>query len=327
MTDDDVKKDAERVIAIEAEAVRALGEHIDYGFRGALEAILATEGRTILIGIGKSGIVAQKISATLSSTGTASFFLHPAEGVHGDLGMVRPGDVVIAVSHSGETPEILYLVPSLKALGVKLVAMTGELGSSLAREADYVIATSVDREACPLNLVPTASTTAALVMGDALAICAMRKRGFKEEDFAAVHPGGTLGRRLLSTISSLGHAAAEVPRVSADATFAAAVAEMSAKRFGITAVTDGAGRLVGVITDGDVRRAYEKGVTGEATAADVMTKDPKTIDLDATGARALHVMETHQITALFAVDEERKPVAVVHIHDILGRGAVQVDFD
>jgi arabinose-5-phosphate isomerase len=325
--EDDVKKDAERVIAIEAEAVRALGERIDEGFRGAVEAILATEGRTILIGIGKSGIVAQKISATLSSTGTASFFLHPAEGVHGDLGMVRPGDVVVAVSYSGETPEILYLVPSLKALGVKLVAMTGEPGSSLAREADYVVTAAVDREACPLGLVPTASTTAALVMGDALAICAMRKRGFKEEDFAAVHPGGTLGRRLLSAVSSLGHAGEEVPRVSAGATFAEAVAVMSAKKFGITAVTDEAGRLVGVITDGDVRRAYERGVTADAKAADVMTADPKTIDLDAAGARALHVMETYQITALFAVDSEKRPVAVVHIHDILGRGAVRVDFD
>jgi len=325
--DDDVKKDAERVIAIEAEAVRALGARVDDGFGGAVDAILATEGRTILIGIGKSGIVAQKIAATLSSTGTASFFLHPAEGVHGDLGMVRPGDVVITVSHSGETPEILYLVPPLKALGVKLVAMTGEPGSSLAREADYVIATTVDREACPLGLVPTASTTAALVMGDALAICAMRKRGFKEEDFAAVHPGGTLGRRLLSTVASLGHTGERVPRVPAGATFAEAVAEMSAKKFGITAVTDEAGRLVGVITDGDVRRAYERGVTGEAKAADVMTKDPKTTELDAAGARALHVMETYQITALFAVDGERRPVAIVHIHDILGRGAVQVDFD
>lgn len=325
--DDDLKKDAERVIAIEAEAVRALGERIDEGFRGAVEAILATEGRTILIGIGKSGIVAQKIAATLSSTGTASFFLHPAEGVHGDLGMVRPGDVVVAVSHSGETPEILYLVPSLKALGVKLVALTGEPGSSLAREADYVVAAAVDREACPLGLVPTASTTAALVMGDALAICAMRKRGFKEEDFAAVHPGGTLGRRLLSTVSSLGHAGDEIPQVASGATFAEAVAEMSAKKFGITAVTDDDGRLVGVITDGDVRRAYERGVPTDAKAAEVMTKDPKTIDLDAAGARALHVMETYQITALFAVDGEKRPVAVVHIHDILGRGAVQVDFD
>jgi arabinose-5-phosphate isomerase len=325
--DDDLKKDAERVIAIEAEAVRALGERIDEGFRGAVEAILATEGRTILIGIGKSGIVAQKIAATLSSTGTASFFLHPAEGVHGDLGMVRPGDVVVAVSHSGETPEILYLVPSLKALGVKLVALTGEPGSSLAREADYVVAAAVDREACPLGLVPTASTTAALVMGDALAICAMRKRGFEEEDFAAVHPGGTLGRRLLSTVSSLGHAGDEIPQVASGATFAEAVAEMSAKKFGITAVTDDDGRLVGVITDGDVRRAYERGVPTDTKAAEVMTKDPKTIDLDAAGARALHVMETYQITALFAVDGEKRPAAIVHIHDILGRGAVQVDFD
>jgi len=324
---DDVTRDAERVIAIQADAVRALGAQVDDGFRGALEAVLATEGRTILMGIGKSGIVAQKIAATLSSTGTASFFLHPAEGVHGDLGMVRAGDVVIAVSYSGETPEILYLVPSLKTLGITLVAMTGEAGSSLAREADYVVTTSVDREACPLGLVPTASTTAALVMGDALAICAMRKRGFKEEDFAAVHPGGTLGRRLLSTISSLGHAGEAVPRVAADATFADAVAEMSAKKFGITAVTDEMGRLVGVISDGDVRRAYEQGITGQAKATDVMTANPKTIEREATGARALHAMETYQITALFAVDDEGRPVAIVHIHDILGRGAVKVDFD
>jgi arabinose-5-phosphate isomerase len=326
MADDDVTKDAGRVIAIEAEAVRALAGQIDDGFRGAAEAILATPGRAVLIGIGKSGIVAQKIAATLSSTGTAAFFLHPAEGVHGDLGMVRPGDVIVAVSYSGETPEILHLVPSLKALGVKLVAMTGEPGSSLAHEADYVIRTSVDREACPLGLVPTASTTAALVMGDALAISVMRRRGFREEDFAAVHPGGTLGRRLLSRVSILGHTGEEVPRVPAEATFAAAVAEMSARRFGITAVTDEAGRLVGVISDGDVRRAYERGITGEAKAAALMTNNPKTIELDATGARALHVMETYQITALFAVDGEGRPVAIVHIHDILGRGAVKVDF-
>jgi arabinose-5-phosphate isomerase len=325
---DDVASDAARVIAIEAEAIRALAAQIDDGFRGAAEAILAAEGRTILMGIGKSGIVAQKIAATLSSTGTASFFLHPAEGVHGDLGMVRPGDVVVAVSYSGETPEIICLVPSLQALDVTLVAMTGNAESSLAREADYVIRTSVDREACPLGLVPTASTTAALVMGDALAICTMRKRGFREEDFAAVHPGGTLGRRLLARVSALGHTGDEVPRVPARATFADAVAEMSAKKFGITAVTDEAGRLVGAITDGDVRRAYERGLAGEArTAGDVMTQNPKTVELDAAGAQALHIMETYQITALFAVDAERRPVAIVHIHDILGRGAATADFD
>ncbi len=325
---DDVKKDARRVVTIEAEAVRALAEYIDDGFAGAVEAILSSKGRAILLGIGKSGIIAQKVAATLSSTGTASFFLHPAEGAHGDLGMVRPGDVAVAVSYSGETPEILSLVPALNALGATLVAMTGNPGSSLAREADYVIKTVVDREACPLGLVPTASTTAALVMGDALAVCVMRKRGFREEDFAAVHPGGTLGRRLLSKVSELGHTGDEIPQVSAAATFTQAVAEMSAKTFGITAVLDDEGRLMGVITDGDVRRAYERGLaTDDHNAADVMTKDPKTIEFDATAARTLHVMEKYQITALFALDGERRPAAIIHIHDILGRGAATVNFD
>ncbi len=324
----DVKKDGRRVVAIEAEAVRALADHVDDNFAGAANAILSSAGRTILLGIGKSGIIAQKIAATLSSTGTASFFLHPAEGAHGDLGMVRPGDVAVAVSYSGETPEILCLVPAFKALGVTLVAMTGNRESTLAREADYVINTSVDREACPLGLVPTASTTAALVMGDALAVCVMRKRDFREEDFAAVHPGGTLGRRLVSKISELGHTGDEIPRVAATVTFAEAVAEMSAKKFGITAVTDGEGRLAGVITDGDVRRAYERGMAKPGhTAADVMTRDPKTIGYDATGAAALHVMEKYQITALFMLDAEGRPAAIVHIHDILGRGAATVNFD
>lgn len=324
----DVRKNARRVVAIEAEAVRALAEHIDDDFAGAVDAILSSAGRTILLGIGKSGIIAQKIAATFSSTGTASFFLHPAEGAHGDLGMARPGDIAVAVSYSGETPEILCLVPAFKALDVTLVAMTGNRESTLAREADYVINTSVDREACPLGLVPTASTTAALVMGDALAVCVMRKRDFREEDFAAVHPGGTLGRRLVSKVSELGHAGDEIPQVPATATFAEAVAEMSAKRFGITAVTDDEGRLTGVITDGDVRRAYERGLaTAGHRAEEVMTRNPKTIGFDATGAAALHAMEKYQITALFVLDEERRPVAVIHIHDILGRGAATVDFD
>jgi arabinose-5-phosphate isomerase len=324
----DVKKDARRVVSIEAEAVRALADYVDDGFVGAAEAILASEGRTILLGIGKSGIIAQKIAATLSSTGSPSFFLHPAEGAHGDLGMVRPGDVVVAVSYSGETPEILSLVPALKTLGATLVAMTGNRDSTLALEADHVVNTAVDREACPLGLVPTASTTATLVMGDALAVSVMRKRNFKEEDFAAVHPGGTLGRRLLSKVAELGHVGDEIPKVGASATFTQAVAEMSAKTLGITAVVDDEGRLVGVITDGDVRRAYERGLaTGDRCAADVMTKDPKTIGADATGALALQTMEKYQITALFALDGERRPTAIIHIHDILGRGSATVNFD
>jgi arabinose-5-phosphate isomerase len=328
VTEADVKRDARRVVEIEAEAVHGLAELVDADFEGAVDAMLSSEGRSVLIGMGKSGIIAQKISATLSSTGTASFFLHPAEAAHGDLGMIRPGDVVIAVSYSGETPEIMCLVPAIKDLGVTLVAMTGNAESSLARRADFVVRTTVDREACPLGLVPTASTTATLVMGDALAVCIMRKRGFREEDFAAVHPGGTLGRRLLSGIAELGHAGDKIPQVAASASFAAAVEEISAKKLGVTAVVDEKGKLVGVITDGDVRRAVERGRAAEGnTAADVMTPDPKTVDYDATGAGALHVMETYQITALFALDGDGRPRAVIHIHDILGRGAATANFD
>jgi arabinose-5-phosphate isomerase len=242
--------------------------------------------------------------------------------------MVRPEDVVVAVSYSGETPEITCLLPTIKELGVSLVAMTGNPESSLARHADFVVRTTVDREACPLGLVPTASTTATLVMGDALAVCIMRRRGFREEDFAAVHPGGTLGRRLLSKIAELGHAGDEIPQVAATASFAEAVEEMSAKKLGVTAVVNEKGELVGVITDGDVRRAVERGLAAEGnTAADVMTPDPKTIDYDATGAGALHAMETYQITALFALDGDGRPRAVIHIHDILGRGAATANFD
>jgi arabinose-5-phosphate isomerase len=326
MTDEDrfeeTSADAARVIEIEARAIAALASCVDEGFYAAAEAILTSPGRAILLGIGKSGIIAQKIAATLSSTGTPSYFLHPAEGMHGDLGLVRKEDVVVAVSYSGETPEILALIPALQALGATLVALTGNPDSTLARAAAAVVRAPVDREACPLGLVPTASTTAALVMGDALAVCVMRRRGFREEDFAAVHPGGALGRRLLGTVAALGHRGAEVPVVAATATLGEAVAEISAKRFGVTAVVDAGGRLVGVITDGDVRRAYERGPLPPATtAAAVMTKQPKTVSLDATGAEALHLMESHQITALLAVDDAGRPTAVVHIHDLLGRGA------
>ncbi len=324
----DIEKDAKKVIAIEAEALRGLTGQVDDGFRGAVGAILSSSGRTILLGIGKSGIIAQKIAATLSSTGTPSYFLHPAEGMHGDLGMVRAGDVVVAISHSGETPEVLSLTPALKALGVTLVAMTGNPSSALAGAADHVIAVAVDREACPLGLVPTASTTATLVMGDALAISVMRQRDFRQEDFAAVHPGGVLGQQLVARVESLCHRGDEVPRINKAAIFAEALAEMTAKGFGVTAVTDDDNRLVGVITDGDVRRAYEKGLAAaETSAAAVMTPEPKTITLEATGAQALHAMESYQITALFVVDDKGRPAAVVHIHDILGRGGATADFD
>lgn len=329
---DDLEKttrdDAARVIAIEANAVAALETQIGPGFLGAVEAVLASRGRTILVGIGKSGIIAQKIAATLSSTGTPSYFLHPTEGMHGDLGILRPEDVVIAVSHSGETAEIAALLPALKSRGGKLVALTGNPDSTLGRAADFVVVAAVDREACPLGLVPTASTTAALVMGDALAVCVMKRRDFRQEDFAAVHPGGSLGRRLLSTVAELGHRGAEIPMVAATASFSQAVAEIDAKKFGITAIVDGDGKLVGVLTDGDVRRLVAHGSVPARTAAgDVMSRAPKTIPLTATGAQALHLMETHQITALFAPDEAGRPAAVVHIHDLLGRGAATANWE
>lgn len=322
------RDDAARVIAIEAAAVGALGSQIGPGFMGAVEAILASRGRTILVGIGKSGIIAQKIAATLSSTGTPSYFLHPTEGMHGDLGILRPEDVVIAVSHSGETAEISALLPALKSRGGKLVALTGNPDSTLGRAADFVVVAAVDREACPLGLVPTASTTAALVMGDALAVCVMKRRNFRQEDFAAVHPGGSLGRRLLSSVAELGHRGAEIPIVAATASFSQAVVEIDAKKLGITAVVAGDGKLVGVLTDGDVRRLVAHGsVPAHATAGDVMSREPKTIPLTATGAQALHLMETYQITALFAPDEAGRPAAVVHIHDLLGRGAATANWE
>jgi len=323
---DNIIQEAARVIAVEGEAVTALAKQLDDGFRAAVELILRAPGRVILTGIGKSGIIAQKIAATLSSTGTPAYFLHPAEGMHGDLGLLRPGDVVVAVSYSGETPEILCLLPPVAALGVTLIAMTGNARSTLARAAAAVITTTVDKEACPLGLVPTASTTAALVMGDALAVCVMKERGFGGEDFAAVHPGGTLGRRLRAKVAELWHAGDEVPAVPATATFAAAVAEINAKRFGITGVVDGEGRLVGVITDGDVRRAYTRGIPpAETKAEDVMSRSPKTVGAGATAAEALHLMETFQITALFVTDDAGRPLALVHIHDVLGRGAATQD--
>lgn len=321
MTDDDVVREAARVITVEAEAVAALKRQLGEGFVKAVEIILTAPGRVIVTGMGKSGIIAQKVAATFSSTGTPAYFMHPAEGAHGDLGMVREGDVVIAVSNSGETPEIICLLPAIKARRVKLIALTGTVTSTLGRAADTVIASAVDKEACPLGLVPTASTTAALVMGDALAICVMKQRGFNGEDFAAVHPGGALGKRLLTPISELWHEGGEMPVVRADATFAEAVAEINAKRFGITAVVGENGQLVGVITDGDVRRAYAAGVRADdKRASDLMSKNPKTVGAAATAAQALHIMETFQITALFVTDEDGAPRALVHIHDILGRG-------
>jgi arabinose-5-phosphate isomerase len=316
---------AKRVIDIEACAISALGERAGDGFVGAVEAVYGTRGRVITTGIGKSGIIAQKLAATLSSTGTPAYFLHPVEATHGDLGIVGENDVVVIFSYSGETAEIMSVVPALQSRGVTIIAITGSPDSALAESADYVINAGVDQEACQLGLVPTASTTAALVIADALAICVMELKGFAEDDFALFHPGGDVGRRLRAGVKTLMHIGDEIPIVAPDAPLDAVVAEMSKKTFGITAVVDGAGKLAGVITDGDLRRLLEGDKElSKVRAADFYATEPKTIRADDSTARALRLMEKYQITALFVVDEDARPAGLIHIHDILGRGRVSI---
>jgi len=309
------------VIEIEAAAVRALADGLDEGFDHAVEAMKATSAtscRVVVTGIGKSGIVGRKIAATLASTGTAAFFLHPAEAIHGDLGRILTGDVVLALSHSGETEEIVNLVPHVKRRGATLVALTGSKGSTLAKAADVVVSVAIREEACPNNLAPTASTTAQLVMGDALAMALSVEKGFRPEDFAALHPGGKLGKRFLR-VSDLMHAGADVPLVASTAPMKDVVYEMSRKRFGITGVTDG-GRLVGVVSDGDLRRLLERDGPKimTDTAADAMGRSPKTIAKDAWATEALRIMEERKITSLFVIAPDGRPEGILHLHDLWG---------
>ena len=309
------------MIEIEAAAVRALADGLDEGFDHAVEAMKATSAtscRVVVTGIGKSGIVGRKIAATLASTGTASFFLHPAEAIHGDLGRILTGDVVLALSHSGETEEIVNLVPHVKRRGATLVALTGSKGSTLAKAADVVVSVAIREEACPNNLAPTASTTAQLVMGDALAMALSVEKGFRPEDFAALHPGGKLGKRFLR-VSDLMHAGADVPLVASTAPMKDVVYEMSRKRFGITGVTDG-GRLVGVVSDGDLRRLLERDGPKimTDTAADAMGRSPKTIAKDAWATEALRIMEERKITSLFVIAPDGRPEGILHLHDLWG---------
>jgi arabinose-5-phosphate isomerase len=313
---------AERVLRIEAGAIAGLIPRLDGRFSRAIELLLACRGRVILTGMGKSGSIAQKVAATLASTGTPALFLHPAEGGHGDLGMVVRGDVVVVISHSGETPEVVQLLPALKRLGVPLIALTGQPGSTLARQSDVVLDVAVTEEACPLGLAPTASTAAALAMGDALAVALLERRGFGPEDFALLHPGGALGRRLL-TVGELMHRGAAVPRVREEAAMKAAILEISGKRLGMTAVVDAADRLVGIITDGDLRRALERGgALLERRAAECMTRQPKTIGPGDLAARAVQVMERYAITSLLIVDDDGRVEGVIHLHDLLKAGVV-----
>lgn len=309
---------AERVLRMEAEAILALIPRLDERFDRALALLFQCRGRVIVTGMGKSGLIGRKIAATLASTGTPAYFLHPAEGVHGDLGMVARGDVVVALSNSGETDELLAILPPLKRLGVPIVLLTGNPTSTLARQSDVVLDVAVAEEACPMNLAPTSSTTAALAMGDALAMALLELRQLRPEDFAALHPRGHLGWRTLFRVADLMHTGDEVPVVHANTPMRDVIEEMTHKRLGMTTVVDDEGRLVGVITDGDLRRAHLRPEPiVSLRAGQVATRTPKTVDPEELAVKALQLMETFLITSLVIVDAERRPVGVIHMHDIL----------
>ena len=307
---------AAEVLETEALAIRGLLRQLDERFDRAVELLKECTGRVVCTGMGKSGIIMKKVAATLSSTGTPAFFLHPAEAVHGDLGMIVAGDVVLAASYSGTTEELLRLVETLKRLGVPLVVMTANARSPLARHADLHLSVAIDREACPLNLAPTASTTATLAMGDALAMALLEARGFTREDFALLHPAGRLGKRLLK-VEQLMHSGDALPAVRLDTPMREAIYEMSRKKLGITAVLDAEGRLVGCISDGDLRRGLEAddGLLRHS-AGEVMTRNPHTTSGSRLAAAALKTMEDHRITSLFVCDEEGCLEGVVHLHDL-----------
>jgi len=314
----DLRRLAERVLRIEAEAILGLIAKLDERFERAVELLRACAGRVIVTGMGKSGLIGRKIAATLASTGTPAYFLHPAEGVHGDLGMVARGDVVLALSNSGETDEVLAILPPLKRLGVPILLLTGNPTSSLARQCEVVLDVSVPEEACPMNLAPTSSTTAALAAGDALALALLELRGLRPEDYAALHPRGSLGWRALFRVADLMLTGDAVPVVTENTPLREVIVEMTRKRKGMTTVIDGAGRLVGVITDGDLRRLHLTGKSiDDLSAGEVTSREPKTIRADDLAAKALEVMETWQITSLVILDPGRRPVGLIHMHDIL----------
>jgi arabinose-5-phosphate isomerase len=314
----DLRRLAERVLRIEADAILGLIPKLDLRFEQAVELLRGCAGRVIVTGMGKSGLIGRKIAATLASTGTPAYFLHPAEGVHGDLGMVARGDVVLALSNSGETDEVLAILPLLKRLGIPIVLMTGNPSSSLARQCEVVLDVSVPEEACPMNLAPTSSTTAALAVGDALALALLELRGLRPEDYAALHPRGALGWRALFRVSDLMLTGDAVPIVAEATPLREVIVEMTRKRKGMTTVVDGAGRLVGVITDGDLRRLHLTGKSiDDLSAGQLASREPKTIRAEDLAAKALEVMETWQITSLVIPDPDGRPVGLIHMHDIL----------
>jgi len=316
---------AKRVLEHEAQAVKALIDRIGSEFEEAVALILKCTGKVVVTGVGKSGIIGRKIASTLSSTGTPAFFLHPADALHGDLGMLDRRDIVLAISKSGETEELLSILPVIKRQGNKLIVMTCNPNSSLARAADVVLDVGVKEEACPLGLAPTSSTTATLALGDALAVALLQSRGFKAEDFAKIHPKGALGKKLLLRVRDLMHVGEEFPKVQEEAPMKEVLLEMTSKRLGVTGVMNGGGELVGVITDGDLRRALEKFPDLlTKRAKDIMTRNPKGIEADALAVEALRRMEEHSITSLFVFEKsgDRIPIGIIHLHDILKAGVV-----
>ncbi|MBT9568261.1 MAG: KpsF/GutQ family sugar-phosphate isomerase [Thiobacillus sp.] len=314
---------ARQVLDIEADALRTLSARLDQGFAEAVHLMLACQGRVVVTGMGKSGHVGCKIAATLASTGTPSFFMHPGEASHGDLGMIAHNDVVLALSNSGESSEIVSIVPLIKRRGAKLIAMTGNPASTMAREADVHLNAAVDKEACPLNLAPTASTTAALALGDALAVALLDARGFSADDFARTHPGGSLGRRLLIHVRDVMHTGAALPQIDDAASLKSALLEMTEKGLGMTAVVDSDGKVMGVFTDGDLRRALEHALDlQQARVIDLMTRNPKTIHADALAVEAVEKMETLKINGLLVVDDANQLVGALNMHDLLKAGVV-----
>ncbi len=312
---------AKEVFEIEAKSVLKLKERVGADFEKAIEILYNCRGRVIITGMGKSGHIGRKIAATLSSTGTPSYFLHPAESTHGDSGLITRDDVVVAISNSGETAELLNLLPLIERFGVPMIAMTGKMNSTLAQKSDVTIDISVDKEACPLGKAPTASTTATLAMGDAMAICLLKKRGFTEEDFLMFHPSGALGKGVLYKVSDLMITGDRLPIINAAKSFHDTIQFISDKKLGCAIIVDDSGSMLGVLTDGDIRRTLLKyDSTANLLARDVMTQDPKVVQASDLAAKALHIMEKHSITSLVVCDSFKKPIGLVHIHDLLKKG-------
>ena len=317
----DFTREGREVLSLESRALGQLADRLDARFSRACELLLACEGRVIVVGMGKSGHIGGKIAATLASTGTPAFFVHPGEASHGDLGMITPGDLVIAISNSGETPEILALLPIIKRMGIPLIAMTGQAASTLGNTAVECLDTSVDKEACPHNLAPTASTTATLGMGDALAVAVLKSRGFSRDDFARSHPGGTLGRRLLIYVRDVMHTHDDMPLVTSGSQLTTALEEMSAKGLGMTGIVNAEGHLIGIYTDGDVRRSINQSIDVQTTVIDqVMVSDPRSTTADALAAEVVQLMRQHSINGLFAVDPGQRPIGALNALDLIRAG-------